>query len=338
MKSKVERAGSGVHTTSSLSEGRRPTIELVSWTQNPIPTAYYLWQRSKMSNFDMSMEQVVERYEAKFHNWEGSFRKEVDELFMKILRQEIPISENIEFVFMLNDDSIAHREQMVRHRIGHNHGDNFGVDIVPEASRSSYWSQSMRILDMSAFADEQRFLVPDSVLANESVHKEYLFVMNLIQDYYAKWTSDNKIPFEDARNIMPLAATMDISWKMSLQALLHVLGKRSCWILQLGLWEPIITGILEELCSKIHPMFREIILPPCFTDGEFTGCVYKHENERRVDGRDKLCVCPLYMKEQDPTLVNCTLLSDDHLTDTVQRAEKYQKLWGRDAWTGEELS
>lgn len=312
--------------------GRRPTVELVSYTQHPIPTAYYLWQRSKLANFKMTFFEVVDKYEIG-----GDFAKEVDELFMKIIRQEIPVSENIEFIFMINDDSISHREQMVRHRIGHKHGDNFGVDIIPDDSKSSYWSQSMRILDMSQFFNEGRFLVPDSIADNEEAEKAYLFTLGVIQECYSDMVNKFHIPFEDARNIMPLASTMDISWKLSLQSLLHVLGKRSCWILQLGLWEPIITGMIEEICKWIHPMFREIILPPCFSEGEFKECVYKLENERRVSGEDALCVCPLYLGTQETYPANLTELSEEHLNETAERGEKYQKLWGRNIWTGAKL-
>ncbi len=316
----------------TVDTGRRPTIELVSFTQNPVVTAYYLWQRSKMANFEKTFLELVDLYEI-----DESFAKEVDDLFMKIIRQEIPVSENIEFVFMVNDDSIAHREQMVRHRIGHTHGDNIGVDIIPDGAKSSYWSQSMRILDMSKFADENRFLVPDSIKENGQVHLEYLETLHIIQDMYHKWVHIDNIPMEDARNIMPLASTMDISWKLSLQALLHVLGKRSCWILQLGLWEPIITGMIEALCDQIHPMFREIILPPCFTEGKFNDCVYKLENERRVSSEDSLCVCPLYMGTATNHPQEFNALSAEHKQDTLARAPQYEKLWGKNVWTGEDL-
>lgn len=324
--------------------GRRPKVELVSWTQRPIITAYYLWQRSKLSDFDMTMDEIAERYvlggiaekdESKRDKFSlhREFKREVDELFLKILRQEIPVSENIDFVFMISDDSIAHREQMVRHRIGHSFGNNFGVDVVPDGQKSSFWSQSLRILDMSKFAEEQRYLIPDSILANQKVHAEYLFAMKKIQDWYSSWVAQG-IPMEDARNILPLGTTMDISWKLSLQSLLHVLGKRSCWILQLSLWEPIIFGMIEELCEKVSPLFREIILPPCFVNGEFKGCVYEHENERRCDGRDKLSPCPLYLT-QNPEKMDG--VDDNQIMEVNSRGEKYQKLWGRNCWTGEKV-
>jgi len=315
-----------------MSDGVRPTIELISYTGNPIVTAYYLWQRSKLSNYELNFHETVDKYECG-----GAFTDEVNDLFMKIIRQEIPVSENIEFVFMVNDDSIAHREQMVRHRIGHTHGDNYGVDIIPEASKSSYWSQSMRILDMGKFFQENRYLLPDTIAQNEDAKRAYQFALGVVEECYGDLVHVHNIPMEDARNIMPLAATMDISWKMSLQSLLHVLGKRSCWILQLGLWEPIIRGMIESLCDQIHPMFREIILPPCFTDGEFSGCVYKLENERRVSGEDSLCVCPLYIGTETNHPQAFNNLPPRHKSDTLHRASQYRKLWGRDVWTGEKL-
>lgn len=314
--------------------GTEPSVELITHTQFPIETIYSLWHKSKDKNFNMTPEEIHTRCV-----WDDKFSDDVIDLFRKVIAQQIPVAENIWFTFMLHDDPISHREQMVRHRIGVHYGDNFGVDIIPDQQKSSWWSQSMRIMDYSNFVDSGKFFVPESIQKDESSLEIYIETLKHIEQGYKALVEKN-IPIEDARNLLPLGTTMDISWSINLSGLMHVIGKRSCWILQYGLWSYIIKSMVKEL-EKIHPIFGEMVLPPCFNNGEFNGCVFKHENERRVDGRDDLPVCPLYYTND---------LTSDEQTEYRKRISgtklgnmlnelvpKYSELWNRDAWTGEEI-
>ena len=100
-------------------------VELISWTKNPVETIYKIWNSSK----GVTDEQATE--------------EKMLEVFKKVVAQKIPVAENIDFVFILHDDPISHREQMVRHRIGSVYGDNFGVDIIPDLAKSSWWSECL---------------------------------------------------------------------------------------------------------------------------------------------------------------------------------------------------
>lgn len=311
-----------------------PRAELITHTMLPLETIYCLWHKSKDKNFNMTPQDVKQ-----LSNLDAQFAADVLELFQKVIRQDIPVSENIDFVFMIYDDPIAHREQMVRHRIGVNYGDNFGVDIIPDQQKSSFWSQSMRIMDYSKFVDDQLFFTPESVIETNGADEVYAKTMLDIQDGYKKLV-ELGVPFEDARGLLPLHSTMDISWKINMTALMKIVGKRSCWILQYGLWGNIINSMISELCEKIHPVFREIVLPPCFANSQFSECKFKHENERRVDGRDVLPVCPLYYNHH--MLVDdkydYSKNTDANILKIMNRlAEKYQELWKRDVYTGEKI-
>jgi thymidylate synthase ThyX len=293
-----------------------------------------LWQKSKGDGtFELTPEEVNVKM-----MWSDKFNAEVIDTFRKVIAQQIPVSENVSFTFMLNNDPISHREQMVRHRIGVHFGDNFGVDIIPDQMKSSWWSQSMRIMDYSKFIESNKFFVPESISDdNSNALDVYMETLRNIEKGYTKLV-ELGIPMEDARNLLPLATTMDISWTINLAGLLHIIGKRSCWILQYGLWGYVIKSMVGELVEKIHPIFREMILPPCFTDGEFKECTFKHENERRVDLRDKLPVCPLYYTYDMTTPEQKTYSDLIHETDTEKLMNKlvpkYSELWDRDAWTG----
>jgi len=311
--------------------GVKPTAKLISFTNNPLETVYLLWHKSKDAEFNMTIEEIEARMV-----WDDKFQSEVEDLFRRVVAQQIPVSENINFTFMIHNDPISHREQMVRHRIGVHFGDNFGVDIIPDQMKSSWWSQSMRIMDYSKFIESGKFFVPETIDENESALEIYIETLKSIEQGYIALV-EKGIPMEDARNLLPLGATMDISWTINLAGLLHIIGKRSCWILQYGLWSYIIKSMVNELAEKVHPIFREMILPPCFSNGQFKDCVFKHENERRVDFRDDLPVCPLYYTHNlsEDEKVNYSETIPEHTEKQMKRlVPKYSELWGRDAWTG----
>lgn len=313
-------------------KNKDPRAELVTFTKYPIETIFYLWNKSKDKEFNMTVEEIRNKISTGLF---PKFEERVEDTFRKVISQEIPVAENIDFVFMIFNDPIAHREQMVRHRIGVHFGDNFGVDVIPDQQKSTYWSQSMRIMDYSRFATDDLYFIPESIKNNPNVLESYKNMMGSIQDCYGNMIH-NEIPMEDARGILPLHATMDISWKMNLSALLHIIGKRSCWILQYGLWGYIISSMVNELVEKVHPIFREIAHPPCFCEGGFKECTFMFENERRLTGEDKLPLCPLYehhhttygemdgYKERYPEMVK----------RQIDLAPKYSNMWDRHAWTG----
>jgi hypothetical protein len=101
--------------------------------------------------------------------------------------------------------------------------------------------------------------------------------------------------------------------------------------------------MVREL-SRLDPLFKDAVLPPCFTRGNFTGCVYTKEMQDRLSHADPNPPCPLYLNQTSP--------GRNAVEDRVQvwadgshemshwfhsRAAKYSKLWNRDAFTGERL-
>jgi thymidylate synthase ThyX len=313
-----------------MAETKKIKTVLWSHTENPIETIYCLWEKSKNVKFNIKPKQIAEM--CKFN---PEIKKNVHDTFRKILRQNVPVAENVSFTFMIENDPIAHREQMVRHRIGTKFGDNFGVDILPMLEQSTWWSQSMRIANYGNFFEDGKYFIPESLESNPIALAEYKRMMEEIGKSY-KYLDSLGVPIEDVRGLMPLHTTMDISWTVNLASLQHIIGKRSCFILQYGYWGYIISDMVDELCNEIDPIFRELILPPCFKDGEFSGCEYKFENERREDERDPLPLCPLYFFNHldDKAKVDYT---ENHtiMADKMNRySEKYEKLWGRNPFTG----
>jgi len=203
----------------------------------------------------------------------------------------------------------------------------------------------MRILDMTDFFLDNQFYVPESITANVPFNDEapppsndswtvYKNCMAYIAQAY-KQLLDAGIPMEDARQVLPLACTHRMTWSINLAALLHLLSKRGCWIAQLGMWQPIVLGMVRELGDQVHTCFREFVCPPCIkgADDLFQGCLYGVENQEREAARDPYPVCPLWWhKEQQHRGL------PDHAQQAfLTRCKLYRKLWNRDPETGVKL-
>lgn len=317
-----------------------PKVTLISWTGFPLETVYSIWEQSKNEGPLLAVEDIAKNVP----------RAELEKLFRAVIAQHIPIGEHVDLVFVLENISVSWREQAVRHRIGtkpspERVGADFTMDILPDLADSSWWSQSMRIQDMGKFARTRAYRMPESILEHaESPRLQGVFnsAMTHIEEAYNELTAAG-IPMEDARELMPLGAQHRMSWKLNLSALQHIVGKRGCWILQLGIWGPIIEGMIREAAAKIHPIFSEMVTPPCLDGDHFKGCVYMEENRRRYTGDDKLPPCSLHVakhhfRDEVPRSDLLRVIQEGDTVpmkdEMVARAEKYRQFWGRDPFTG----
>lgn len=334
------------------------SVRLLSWTQHPIETIYVEWLQSRSEGRVPDPSEVAALLEViRKRKSLGTatpadleYERDVMETFEKVVSMKIPVAETIDFVFLLEHCPIALREQIVRHRIGHRFGSRLGADVVPDLAESTFWSQTTRVLNLGTFASEGEYLLPESVRGPEkkitvrgkemSVEDFYREQMGWIQSAYNRLIEAG-VPVEDARNLLPMATQHRLTWKMNLSALMHVVSKRGCWIAQLGMWEPVIRGVIEELAMKVHPSFRKLIDPPCVgNDGNFKECVFKLENENRMKKEDPYSPCPLYLNNHHGYSASDFQNGDAtsfQKTEITVRGERYRKLWGRDEWTGKKL-
>ncbi len=339
---------------------KTPEVTLLTATDLPLETVYSVWMASKNDDPLLTPEWVRDNVP----------REEVEDLFRRVIAQRIPIGEHIDIVFMLSNVSVSWREQACRHRIGNVIApERLGIDIVPDLANSSWWSQSMRILNMGNFATNGAYRMPEAVLAKgPAAIEQFRQTMLTIEESYNDLVASG-VPMEDARELMPLGAQHRISWKLNIGALQHIIGKRACWILQAGLWGPVIMGMIEELATKVHPIFRELATPPCIKrDSEgndnFAGCVFHEECNRRYTGEDDLPPCPLHLvnhhavaegwlKEPFHVVAPIQVGQDGarllrqsivnqakrdgvpRIADMIERGEYYRlNFWGRDPYTG----
>lgn len=361
----------------AVRETKKLKVTLLSRTLLPVETIYVEWKQSRTTEPVPTAEELhsilqVVRLRQKAGTAtekDLALLHDVEKTFNDVIEMKLPLTETLDFIFLVEHCSIALREQVVRHRIGHKFGGRLGCDIVPDMGTSSFWSQSTRVLDMGEFASEGEYLVPNTVEGNtdempgqnghkdpKSVEAFYHEQMVWCQRAYRKLIEAG-VPPEDARNILPLATQHRFTWKVNLAALVHVFAKRGCWIAQLDIWEPLILGMLEELATRVHPSFRRLIDPPCISGKKFGGCVYKLENGNRVSGNDPGTPCSLYLHNHEDharealtkdgtrtlspmvmgPLGEMSFTSKTHAADLTIKGERYRKLWGRDQKTGELL-
>jgi hypothetical protein len=322
----------------------KPKVTLLTWTNYPIETVYSVWEASKTESKLRTPKQISEQVS----------KEELLDIFTKVVAQKIPVGEHIDFVFMLEGISVSLREQIVRHRIGtlpspERVGADITMDRIPDLATSSWWSQSMRIQDMGNFATDRKYRIPDSLfdengndriipygfggMTGDSALMHYGALMHHIELVYKALVASG-VPMEDAREVIPLSAQHRISWKLNMSALQHIVEERGCWILQLGIWEPIITGMISELSNKINPVFSELVSPPCMEKDVYTGCVYQEECKRRLDGKDKLPPCPIHLyREVTPE----NPFDVPMFRETELLSRKYREFWHRDPFTGKRM-
>ena len=301
-------------------------VELISWTKDPIETIYLLWEASRKKEAIPTIEEL----KLVLHT-DPELADRVFETFQKVLTSAIPVSENINFIFLLENVSISFREQMVRHRVGVKVGERIGMDYFPDVHDSTWWSQSMRVLDMGDFAEKTAYNIPDSIRVNEEALNVLQTQMHCAAQAYRELIKLG-IAAEDAREVIPLATQHRISWSLNLATFAHILSKRSCWILQLGLWEPVLMGMLEELCEKVNPIFSILATPPCMKGDFFKRCCFDFDNEKRCKGEDPLPPCSLYLSHTDVQPENLKEIEDRK--DFQKMCLKYKKFWRRDVSTG----
>lgn len=332
-------------------------VQLISHTENPQETIFALWKASRSDDVG-----IAHPFHLFFQRKEDAeLDAAIDDLWAKMLQTDLPLMENIWFTFLLHDVSIAFREQMVRHRVGIKVGERLGCDLIPNLTDSTWWSQTMRIMDMGKFAENKKYQVPDTVKIGPMANQIMKEAMQNAAHSYNQLRRVG-VPPEDARGVIPLAATHRISWTLNLAALKHVVGKRTCWIVQSNLWLPVIEQMINELTKHVHPSFRSLADPPCFKQGEWSGCPFKIENHPRISGKDPYPPCSLYLGNESKDACDyatgynggpdapdpkwCPIVEEGAILWDADKAsmqlaqemeKRFSKMWQRNPLTGERI-
>ena len=115
------------------------------------------------------------------------------------------VLEHATFSFAIKDVSRALTHQLVRQSI---------------ASQSQ---QSQRYVDLSTEVDFSEYIIPPKIASNYNLSTKYKDLMSSVQSLYNELVLNNILP-EDARYVLPNAATTKIVLTMNCVALLHFFG------------------------------------------------------------------------------------------------------------------
>lgn len=337
------------------------TVKLISRTSFPMETLWLVWQasRTEMELPDARELNGVLTAQGSWICGESGQRfttQDVADLACRLLRDGLPVLEMVEVVLLLENVPIALREQLVRHRVGHKFGPELGVDMIPElAGDSTFWTQTMRVRDMRNFHSRGQYSTPEAIEQDEDAAARYHACMERIEFEYGELL-DLGVEIQDARNVLPMGMTHRMTWRTNLMALRHLIGKRTCWIAQLGMWEPVVLGVIKVLAETIHPSLADWVNPPCIGTGDcYSKCDYHEENWARIEGRDPYPPCPMYVfnnrgdaaqasgraKPDSGWVVNSGELDPKNSNEAApfrRMKERYAKLWGRNAKTGERIA
>lgn len=271
---------------------RPPTATLISHTPDPVNTIYNVWQVAKTDQAVPLCASIPDRPVQGIPGLAGTpsttgnssqipSQKAKKDLFRKIIQMQIPIAEFINFIFVFENVPIFWREQLVRQR------------------KAAYWIQSHRILPLHNFYDNDLFYTPPQIQNNPPALLEFRRAMKNISEAY-NVLSALGVPLEDARSVIPMCATHRISMTIELRQLISICKARSCHIAQGTIWKPIINQMIQELQTKVDPVFSLLREPLCYQAGKYVDCKYKPINRERLSGEDPLPPCYLWMENVRP--------------------------------------
>lgn len=295
----------------------RPTVKLVSMTNNPVGTLFTIWHGSRhMDSIDSAIVEEISRDSDKYpavreyinscypeYSDGTNSTRVIKELVNMVIRSNLPPTESVWFTFEINNASVAWREQLVRGRLS-----------------QQYWTQTSRTADLRSM----------DVNRSENIYKyggeEAVKIYNdTVQDIRNAYVllENLGVPVEDIR-LQPQGHLHRVYWMISLRTLVTIVPKRLSWIAQASLWSPIIEDIVN-IIRKECPMFDDIFGTPAdirIKDGVVVSHSYDNENEDRYYGRDPQPVDPLWLMYRGLSMPEHTNIK---FYDTMKSS--YIKLW-----------
>lgn len=315
----------------NITEVINPTVELVSYTCYPIETLFSLWHGSRYPHrydtvelrgvrrglsssiktalqilkdypeYNGVVSKVSEHDEVSDNDILADASYAIEDIAKLVVKCDVPASESVAFTFVIDNASVALREQMVRTKV------------------SSFWTQTSRTADLTTMDVR----VDQKIRDNEEAYKVYSDTVNSIRNAY-KILSELGIPTEDIR-LSPECRTHRVYWMTNLRALRPVLSKRTDWMAQSTLWSPIVSDVMN-IISKLGLSETLDINPNVkYSDGKVTYHKYDNENMDRYTGKDPQPVDPLWLSYKGfamPYHTNIEMYDD--------MKSRYIKIWSKD--------
>ncbi len=147
--------------------------------------------------------------------------------------------EHIQVSFAISHISRACSHQLVRHR------------------HMSFSQKSQRYVKEK---EQFEYLIPDTIENNPELKSKFEDFMGKISDFYLELTQSG-IPAEDARAVLPNAASTSMVASLNLRELIHLANLRLCTRAQKE-----IRILVKRMCDELikeEPWLKEYLVPKC---------------------------------------------------------------------------
>ena len=147
--------------------------------------------------------------------------------------------EHIQVSFAISNISRACSHQLVRHR------------------HMSFSQKSQRYVKEKGQFD---YLTPDTIENNPELNQKFDEFMNKVSEFYLELTEAG-IPAEDARAVLPNAASTSMVASLNLRELIHLANLRLCTRAQKEI-RILVKRMCEELIKE-EPWLKDYLVPKC---------------------------------------------------------------------------
>lgn len=213
-----------------MEKDRYASVKLISKPENMLKTVYTACRTC------YSAETPLNIYESESAQDEGKMLK----LITKVISSgHYSTVEHIQVSFAISNISRACSHQLVRHR------------------HMSFSQKSQRYVKEKGLFD---YLTPDTIEKNPELKQKFDEFMQKIADFYTELTEAG-IPAEDARAVLPNAASTSMVVSLNLRELIHVANLRLCTRAQTEI--RILVKRMCEALVKEEPWLKEYLVPKC---------------------------------------------------------------------------
>lgn len=211
-----------------MENNNQPVVNLISKPENMLKTIYTACRTCYSADFPVNI-----------------YENSVDEEKMLKLIERVISSghystiEHIQVSFAISNVSRACTHQLVRHR------------------HMSFSQKSQRYVKEKGQFD---YLIPVTVKKNPELLEKYKQFMNFTSELYTEMTEEG-IPAEDARFILPNAAASSMVASLNLREMIHLANIRLCTRAQ-----DEIRMMVRKMCDELvksEPWLKEYLVPKC---------------------------------------------------------------------------
>lgn len=147
--------------------------------------------------------------------------------------------EHIQVSFAISNISRACSHQLVRHR------------------HMSFSQKSQRYVKEKG---QFEYIIPDTIEKNIELKEKFDEFMSKVSEFYIELT-ENGIPAEDARSVLPNAASTSMVASLNLRELIHLANLRLCSRAQQEI-RILVRRMCDELIKE-EPWLKEYLVPKC---------------------------------------------------------------------------